>query len=1095
MPRSSRPLTALIGYLLFECFAPPPGVGAEEPRSRSISVEQGLSQSSIWCILQDHYGFLWFGTADGLNRYDGASFVVYRHDPLDSASLSDNTAWSLAEDNNGDIWVGTGGGVNQFHRATNSFTRLRDDPRLRNSPARGQARSFVLDHEGALWLATPTGCVSYDPRTGTQRHLPPSVSRPGTIPLWEDNDSIMWIGSPGRLLRYQMRSGSVEDAGVPVRGGHFIISALYRDRAGSYWVGTTDGLYESAAGRPPWRAYRHDADLPGSLSENTVRDICQDNNGDLWVATYYGGVNRLNPVSHTFSRFIPQVGPGSNKRFEGAVSLLCDRSGILWAGYDGAGIVKIDPGRRKFRHILVPPSGGKSTGDNFFKSIAVDRPGRIWLGTFDQGVAVYDRETGEVKRFPHDPRDPNSVADNRISALYEDRTGRVWVGTADGIDSYVPETSRFRHYPTPAGRRRPGFNLYITSFCEDSSGRLWAGSYSGLMKFDEDSEQFTGATLPGAGDASMDSVRIETLSADRKGLWIGTSTLGLVRFSFDGSTPLFFGEDRVAGGGTSTDLVKTIWLDGDTVLWAGTGMGLTRVDLRRRSWRHFYVADGLPNDFIYGVLMDRRRNLWISTNKGLSRMSAVDSGHPAFRNYTPDDGLQSYEFNTGVYCRTPSGEMLFGGVNGFNIFDPDSVRDNPVVPVIVITGFKKFDQPVSWKGDLNRSASIALKHSESVFSIEFAALEFTNPELNQYAYKMEGFDGEWIVCGTRREARYTNLDPGSYLFRVRGSNSDGVWNEAGASLAIMNATPYWKTWWAYSLYALAAVSGAIGVRWLASNWRVIAAHRRSRSISHYRLLGLLGEGGMGKVYEAADLNTRQRVALKILNASLLQDQENRRRLAAEGQLLSSFSHPHIVRVFEVGESAGRGYIAMEHLTGGTLREHLDASFPLPMPEALRLLGQICDGLAEIHARGVIHRDLKTGNIMLDASMNVRIMDFGLSKSPLVTTMTSLGTVIGTLGYVAPEQVTGVVVDHRVDIFSLGVIIYELLTRQLPFRGENEIAVIHSIFNTEPPPPSSLQPGIPAGFDRIVKKCISKNPAGRYASVAELRAELFESTID
>ncbi len=1094
MPRFFRPLTALIGYLLFECCATALPGESEEPRSRSISVEQGLSQSSIWCILQDHYGFLWFGTADGLNRYDGSSFVVFRHDPLDSASLSNNTVWSLAEDANGDFWVGTNAGINRYDRSTNSFNRLEHDPVLSFSAGRGPSRFFVLDHEGVLWVAPPSGLVAYEPASHRTRPLSPALSVPGTIPLWEENDSVMWVASPRRLARYHVRSGAVEDAMVPARGDRIIFSAICRDRAGTYWVGTQEGLYESADGRPPWRAYRHDPNDPGSLSENTVRDICEDKNGDLWVATYYGGVNRFDRETRTFSRFVPEVGEGSSKRFEGAVSLLCDRSGLLWAGYDGSGIVRIDPNRRKFRHILLPPSGGKSTGDNFFKSIMADRTGRIWLGTFDQGVAVYDRGTGLVKRFPHDAHNPNSVYDNRISALYEDRNGRVWVGTADGIDGYLPSSGNFHHYPPPPGKRKPGSNLYITSFCEDSSGTLWVGSYSGLMKFDEGSQSFVGVKLPAAGDSAIDSIRIESLAADSRGLWIGMSQFGLARLKFAGGPTEFFRHTSDEMNSISNDLVKTICVNGDSILWAGTGLGLTRFDLRLRSWKHFYVADGLPNDFIYGVLRDRRGNLWMSTNKGLSRMSATDSPHPVFRNYTPDDGLQSYEFNTGVYCRSAAGELLFGGVNGFNIFDPDSVRDNPVVPAIVITGFKKFDQPVPWKGDLNRGASIELKHTESVFSIEFAALEFTHPEKNQFAYKMEGFDAEWVRCGTRREARYTNLDPGAYIFRVRGSNSDGMWNEAGALLAITIATPFWKTWWAYSLYAVAALSGSAGVRWLAANWRLIAAHRRSRSVSHYRLLGLLGEGGMGKVYEAVDLNTRQQVALKVLNASLLQDQENRRRLAAEGQLLSSFSHPHIVRVMEVGESAGRGYIAMERLTGGTLREYLERSFPIPNPEVVRLLVQICDGLAEIHSRGIIHRDLKTGNIMLDGSGNIRIMDFGLSKSPLVTTMTSLGTVIGTLGYVAPEQVTGVIVDHRVDIFSFGVILYELLTRRLPFSGENEIAVIHSIFNTEPEPPSSVRSGVPQGFDRIVKRCIMKNPAERYASVRELYADLAESDI-
>jgi tetratricopeptide (TPR) repeat protein len=275
-----------------------------------------------------------------------------------------------------------------------------------------------------------------------------------------------------------------------------------------------------------------------------------------------------------------------------------------------------------------------------------------------------------------------------------------------------------------------------------------------------------------------------------------------------------------------------------------------------------------------------------------------------------------------------------------------------------------------------------------------------------------------------------------------------------------------------------------GVIWVVRNRRSILVLRK-RKISHYRLVELIGTGGMGEVFKAIDLNSKEIVALKLLTPELLQNQENRDRFLREAQIMKSFAHPNIVKTFEFGETEQQGFIAMEYLTGGTLRDYLKSSFPFANTELKRLVKQICDGLQEIHDQSIIHRDLKTANIMLDAEKNIRIMDFGLSRLPLAATMTTLGTAMGTLGYVAPEQITNINVDRRTDIFSLGVVLYELLTNRLPFTGENEMALINSIFNTVPPSPSSIRPEIGKGMDEVISRCIAKNPTERFASVSEL----------
>ncbi len=321
------------------------------------------------------------------------------------------------------------------------------------------------------------------------------------------------------------------------------------------------------------------------------------------------------------------------------------------------------------------------------------------------------------------------------------------------------------------------------------------------------------------------------------------------------------------------------------------------------------------------------------------------------------------------------------------------------------------------------------------------------------------------------------------------------WMVIGAILIIyggsIHATIYESSIAAYSLSFVGTLSLSVVGLFIA---RHVINKRNAQYISHFKIISLLGAGGMGKVYKAVDSEKKKVVALKVLNPELLKDPENRRRLSAEGHLLSSFSHPNIVKVFEIGESNERGFIAMEYLEGGTLRERLEREKILPLSDIKTIVMQICTGLEEVHSKGIVHRDMKTANVMIGSDGNVRIMDFGLSKSPLATTMTSLGTVLGTLGYVAPEQVTSLDVDRRTDIFSLGVIMYELLTGQLPFKGENEIALIHSIFNTVPPVPSTLKNEIPAEWDFIVMKCLAKDINDRFQTAEIVREEIFSMNL-
>lgn len=334
------------------------------------------------------------------------------------------------------------------------------------------------------------------------------------------------------------------------------------------------------------------------------------------------------------------------------------------------------------------------------------------------------------------------------------------------------------------------------------------------------------------------------------------------------------------------------------------------------------------------------------------------------------------------------------------------------------------------------SALGEFEHWQNTVSFTFASDSYKEPQNTAFRFRLKGSDKTWAMTN-EPSVMYRNLPDGKYEMEVFAINADGVESKMPARLAFMIAPPLWKSKWAFALYVILLIGAVWAVRWMIQNWNIILENRKNRYIGHYELKHLLGEGGMGKVYQAIDRRTKQVVAIKVLHAPLLNDSENRRRLTNEGQLLRELHHPNIIKVYEVGETQEQVYLVMEYLAGGTLKAYLNAHHPIPLEKIQQFALQICSGLSEIHNHGIVHRDLKTMNLMLDEKENVRIMDFGLSKSPLISMKTTLGTIIGTLGYVAPEQITGTTTDARTDIFSFGVVLYELCTNQQPLQAKTK----------------------------------------------------------
>jgi ligand-binding sensor domain-containing protein len=1051
-----------------------------------LTMDDGLSESIVLAIAQDPDGYLWFGTADGLNRFDGGAIKTFHADPADTTTLSHNYVQRLFVDRSGRLWAGSLGGLDLYDRSRAAFRRVRLSDDSVTVPVFGIAESPL---DSTLWLATGSGLLVYRPDSGIVRRYRHDPA--GATALHGDNLTVcmfdregrLWVGSRDNGLNI-LDPGSGTFRHLVHRDGDdrslsddFVVT-INEDRNGIVWVGTDAGgvnRYDRRAGR-----FDRYADDPGSrhaLGHKTVRGVLEDRQGRLWVATDGGGLARYDPVADTFLPVRHDGLRASSIANDRLTSLFEDRAGALWVGTWGSGVDRWSPSKDKFKADPRLRPLVEALPNKFIISLFEDSRGMLWAGTHGGGAVGLQPATGEIVLCRPGPPGRDRMADGAVWSIREDRDGDLWFATNQGVERFDLRTRTFTRFDeAKAGGQ--GLGSRFAGRAEPSGDYVWVTTDKGLDRIDRRTDSVRNFPYALAlGDRPQGYV--SGLARDGDILLLGTSPIS----AFD-TRALCYVPSPVAIENINVSCVIS---DAAGDLWIGTfGQGAYLLDAARASIRHVSMENGLPNNVVYGILPDGRGGLWMSTNKGIARF---DTATGAVRAYDVTDGLQGNEFNRGAFWGGRDGRLYFGGVNGLNAFHPDSIRANPYRPPVVFTAFRTFDQPLRLPLAPGAVREITLGPSENYFSFEFAALDFTEPAKNQYAYMLEGFDKDWIHCGTRPYGGYTNIDPGTYRLRVKGANNDGLWNEEGASVTVTFLPPWWRTRWAYGLYVLLIVSCGAGARWLAQNWSVILASRKARYVAHYRLFEPLGKGGMGTVYRASDLRTKQVVALKVLAPELLQDAENRKRLATEGRLLATFRHPHIVQVYEVGETADRSYIAMEYLPGGTLKERLSNSFPLPPAEVKRLALEVAAGLAEIHARGVIHRDLKTGNVMLDAGGGARIMDFGLSKSPLVTTMTTLGTVVGTLGYTAPEQVTGVTVDHRADIFSFGVLLYEILTNRVPFGGENEIAVIHALFNTDPKPPSAVQPGFPSALDAIVLRCLERDPARRYASVEELRLAL------
>ncbi|MCP4601580.1 MAG: response regulator [Proteobacteria bacterium] len=795
-------------------------------------------------MLQDRQGFLWFATADGLNKYDGYKFTIYRNDPDDRTSLSHNYLRAIFEDANGTLWIGTnGGGLNKFNTKTETFTRYLNQADNPKSISNDFIRSILEDTDGNLWIGTYRGGLNrFDRKKETfTRYLneannPESLSDNKVRSVFEDTGGNIWIGTEGGGLNKFNRNSEtftryLNQTDNPKSIGNNDVYSIFEDTDGHLWIGTEGGLNKFNPKTETFTRYISQADNPKSLSDNKVSFIFGDTSGNLWIGTE-GGLNKFNRNAETFTRYLNQADNPDSISHDKIASIFEDKGGNLWFGTNG-GLNIFDRMTETFTHYKNQVDNPRSLSNNNVWSILAGSKGKLWIGT-DGGLNIFDRKTGTFTLHINQADNPKSLSHNTVYSISEDTEGDIWIGTQNGLNKFDRKTETFTHYLSRADNPQSLGSNYVLCTLIDRGGTIWIGTHGGGMnKFNRKNETFTHYVNEAHNPKSISINTVITILEDTTGtLWIGTDN-GLNKFDRKTETFTRYLNQADNPKSLSQNIIFSIFEDTMGNIWIGTyGGGLNKFDRKNETFTCYREKDGLPNDMIYGILEDEKGCLWLSTNNGISKF---DPKIKTFANYNERDGLQGNEFNGGAYYKDRAGKMYFGGTNGFNEFFPGNIQNNTYIPPVVVTDFLLFNKPVevAKKGvvsdkyqlqkHINFTKDITLDYTDYIFAFEFSILNYRQSDENQFAYKLEGFDRDWVKTEFRhRRATYTDLPHGEYIFKVKGSNDDGFWNNEGSSIKLTILPPPWKTWWAYSLYIL-SVLGLV-------SWLIVAMRLKARRL-------------------------------------------------------------------------------------------------------------------------------------------------------------------------------------------------------------------------------------------------------------------------
>lgn len=786
-------------------------------RFSHLSIRDGLSHNQINCFLRDPEGFMWIGTSSGLNRFDGYECKVYRNDPSDTTSLISSNVLNLSEGPNGKVWVYTYFGNCIYDPSTESFVQNVNRLLREYTIPDGPILAIHKDHAGRYWfLHQFEGLYRFDPELNTAIRV---RNRPGH-PIYsfqEDSDHNYWIiFNDGLFEKIDGRSLEIVYRNDELQNLHPNDAFVYNIRSDSdndLWIYVNNqdrGVYFFDVSAKKLEHYTTTS-TKFRLRSNIVKSLVTADDGLVWIGTDHGGLNLISKNKQSVQYLLHNEADNTTVSENSINALYRDEEGFIWAGTFKEGVSYYHDNLIRFDRVRNQPGNPQSLPYNDINRFVEDKEGNLWLGTNGRGLIYYNRQTGTYKQYLHDPNNSNSLAGDVIVSMYMDSQDKLWIGMYyAGLDCF--DGRRFIHYRHDPADRTTISDNSPWEILEDSKGNLWVGTLvGGLNKLDRATGKFTRYS-------SADGIKtgyIPALMEARDGtLWVGTG-FG-INFLKPGATTFEHYLSAEGPDELSNNSVICMMEDTRGLVWIGTQDGLNLYNPRTGKYKVYRQKDGLPDNTILNLVEDEKGDLWMSSPNGISHVTLTGSsaGYTlTFRNYDESDGLQGRFFNENASLRTKRGEILFGGPDGYNIVRPEMVALNSKVPPVRLIGFQLYNRSVA-PGDtvgnrvlfthsIGETESITLNHSDNVFSITFAALSFFHPEKNVYKYKLEGFNDDWLLADNQsRTVTFTNLDPGTYTFRVIAANNDGLWNEEGAQLKITVLPPFWKTRTAFFLYTM-----------------------------------------------------------------------------------------------------------------------------------------------------------------------------------------------------------------------------------------------------------------------------------------------------
>lgn len=773
---------------------------APKLRFQHLGTQEGLSTTTVHAIVQDADGFMWFGTEDGLNKYDGYNFTVYKHRKMDSTTLSNSAINTLLVDRMGGLWIGTIGGLNYFDKSEGVFHSIGDDTGKKGKLPDKRVRAVYEDKTGNIWIGTEKGLSKLNRSTNIITNFKDNPLDIGSLhgrtvySICGGSGNVIWFGTDEGLSKYDPNTNTFKN---------FKIGAKRNDAfhvcwqpPGIIWIGTYDGLIKFIDPANTYQSIKIQSDLSGHSSENKIGALCLDNGGFLWVGTD-NGLNCYNPATNIFYPYRQNMLDRTSLSSNTIDHIFIGRSNILWAASPGGGINYALNQQQQFEIYQNDAKNVQTLSANRVYSVFEDSDQDIWIGTNGGGVNRMNKLDHTFISFQKSGQKTGGLISNIIFSICEYGKGKIWLGTDAGICILDKKTGKVIADNNNTAIK--AMQSWVLCMHKDRNGILRIGTLNGgLYSYDDVTGKLQQFLPDKKNPNSINSNIVFCITEDKDGiLWIGTNAGGVNRY--DPKTKIFKAYTSDSSANSLSNNQITSITDDDKYLWVTTPSGLNKFDKSNGTSRIFDEDNGLPDNMIYSALKDDAGNLWISSNKGICKFNEAKK---LIKNFDINDGLPDNEFNQGAYFRGHDGKMYFGGIKGFVTFYPAQIKENTHIPPMVLTSFKVFNKEFDLDKPINETEEIQLQYNDNAFSFEYAALDFASPVKNQYAYLLEGFDKEWNYVGNRRNVSYTKLDPGTYYFRVIGSNNDGNWNETGKKIKIVISPAYWQTSWFRVLAAI-----------------------------------------------------------------------------------------------------------------------------------------------------------------------------------------------------------------------------------------------------------------------------------------------------